>query len=190
MDNRENEILNQPNTNSSDLNGMNGQPVMGGVNSEMMNQQSKNNKIVTYVIVGITAILVVLFVYFKIMKTKTLSCTLNQTSSGMTMSSDYNLVYKGNKLQKMDMTMEMDLGDYSYYKDELLEQFESEFGDQIDEINAEGGKASISSTDDSILIEISASRSGVSTMLSVDEDEDYSYEAMKEQIEDLGYTCK
>lgn len=184
MDNRENEHLNQPNMYGSDSNGVTVQSVM----NNGIDNQSKNNKIVTFAIIGITAILVVVFVYFNFIKTKTLSCTMNQT---ITMSSDYNLVYKGNKLQKMNMTMEMDLGDYSYYKDQLLEQFESEFADQIDQINADGGKASISSTDDSILIEISASRSGVSTMLSVDEqDEDYSYENMKKEIESLGYTCK
>jgi len=72
----------------------------------------------------------------------------------------------------------------------MLESFELEFEDQIDEINEQGGKASISATDDSILIEISASRNGISTMLSVDEDDDYSYDAMKKELEDMGYTCK
>ena len=162
-------------------------------NSTQKSYGSKvNSKSVTGIIVALVAIVAVVFVYFVFLNKKTLSCTMSESSYGLKLSSEVNLTYRGKKLSSMDMDMEFDLGDdYADYKDYFMEQYESEFGDRIDEINSKGGKASLTAEGNSIILDVEASRDGVSTMLSFDEEEDdYSYDNMKEQLEDLGYVCK
>lgn len=160
---------------------------MNGVPSPVVQSGKNNQSIIVGIVVAVVVILAI--VVYNGLKTKTLRCSMSDASNGISLKSDFNLDYQGKKLKAMEMTMDIDFGEKSSYKDILLKQYESKFGDQIDEINSDGGKASITSTDDTIHIEISADRSGVSTMLSTDS-EDYSYEIMKDQIEEMGYTCK
>lgn len=173
MNNNENQMNNSVNTNVTTV-------------QSTMNKNSKNNQLI--IIFAVVVAIVGIVLYSTLFKSKTLSCSMSEEQSGMTMESTFDLKYQGKKLKEMDMKMEIDLGEYSEYKDMLVSQFESQFSDKFDEINKDGGKASLKTTDDSIVINISASRSGVSTMLSVDDDK--SYDEMKKQIEDIGYTCK
>lgn len=159
-------------------------------NNEVNNVQSKkNNQTIIVGVVIVVAVIAAVLIYLNFFKNKPLRCNMIQEDNGIGINSDFNLDYQGKKLKAMEMTMEIDLGENASYKDIILSQYKAKLGSQIDKINDEGGKASITSTDDTIKIEISADRSGVSTMLSTDSD-DYSYDVMKKQIEKLGYTCK
>ena len=166
----------------------NNENVTNSVQPSMVTSKKNNQPIIIGVVV-IIAVIAAVLLYDNLLKTKKLRCTMSEESAGMSLNSDFNLDYQGKKLKAMKMTMEIDLGENASYKDMILKQYESQLGDQIDKINEKGGKASITSTDDTINVEISADRSGVSTMISTDSD-DYSYDAMKEQIEEMGYTCK
>lgn len=166
----------------------NNENVTNSVQTSMVTSKKNNQPIIIGVIV-IIAVVAAVLLYNNVLKTKKLRCNMSQENAGMSLNSDFNLEYQGKKLKAMKMTMEIDLGENASYKDMILQQYESKLGDQIDEINENGGKASITSTDDTINVEISADRSGVSTMLSTDSD-DYSYDVMKKQIEKMGYTCK
>lgn len=167
----------------------NNENVTNSLQPLMVTSSKKNNQPIIIGVVVIIAVVAAVLLYDNLLKTKKLRCTMSQENAGMSLNSDFNLDYQGKKLKAMKMTMEIDLGKNASYKDMILKQYESQLGDQIDEINEKGGKASITSTDDTINVEISADRSGVSTMLSTDSD-DYSYDVMKKQIEKIGYTCK
>lgn len=160
-------------------------------NYDSFNSKTDDNRI-KFVIAAIAVVVlilgVILFINFK---PKTLKCTISEESSGMIIENNITFNYIGKKMKSSGFEMKIDLGDYKDYKDEMLEIINSKFKDSLDEINEDGGKASISDTDDSIIVKAHAKRDNISTLLSIDEDaESYSYEKMKEEFESDGYTCK
>lgn len=151
-----------------------------------------NNKNPDFKFIAIGIVILVVGVLFTVMNftsNSTHTCTFTQEQNGMTMSSKVDFKFKGKNLSAFDMQMVMELGKYKSQKNLYLSMFKSKFKSQMDQINSKGGKAEIELDGDNIVMNISASKKGVTTMFSK-QDDNYTYKALKKQLEATGYTCK
>ena len=188
MQNEENETLNMMDINNSNvfheqsnINDpyLDSSPILGSF-------QIRNTKVFILIILIMLVLGIVLFNTFK---PKKLNCSLNGEFSDIKTTFDFDFTFFGDKPKKLDMVIEADLDNHMEYKDNILNAFKTTFGDKKDEINKEGGKAIISSTDDSVVFEVSAGTDGIDTMLSAG-GKSISYDEIKKEFENLGYTCK
>lgn len=133
--------------------------------------------------------LVLGIVFFYNFKPRKLNCTLSHEISGITTTLDFNFTFSGKTPKKLNMIAKANLDNHIEYKDAILNGFETAFGNQMNEINNRGGKATISSTDDSVIFEVSSGKEGIDVMLSAG-GRKVSYDGIKKEFEDIGYICK
>lgn len=147
----------------------------------------KKNKFLVPLIIGISilvvGLIVVLLVFVLGGKEKTMICTNTQSSYGMVMEMEAKMNFKKDKIQSVDALITVDLGSYSSYKDTFIESFEEEYSDYEND----GVDVNITSDDSKIYINMKASQSNYDAVgLATSE----SYNEVKEELEEQGFTCK
>ncbi len=121
--------------------------------------------------------------------TKKLTCNYYEEDSGMIFHGEIVIRYVDNKAKDYNLEFQYNLGDNKEYMDLAYSSVENEMKENIDEVNKNGGKASISSNDNTITVKVSDKLNSITDIISVDSS-DSTYEAVKKEIEKLGYTCK
>ena len=113
---------------------------------------------------------------------KSLSCTReNNYSDEMIMNQDLTVSFKKDKVNKLSMNMDVKLGEsYDSFKDSLIESVESEFSKYSDQsgINYKTNKNNFNKLSDE-------ARKNLDIV-----NYENSYDSVKFELEDAGYSCK
>jgi len=123
---------------------------------------------------------------------KTLKCNRdNSYSDEMKMYQELELKFKSDSVSKLSMNMSVELGEeYLDFKDSLLQSVESEFADFSDE----KGLSYSSSNNDSgfdFKLKINFNKLSDSAKNNIDiVNYESSYESVKADLEESGYSCK
>ena len=114
--------------------------------------------------------------------TKKLTCNYYEEDSGMIFHGEIVIRYVDNKAKDYNLEFQYNLGDNKEYMDLAYSSVENEMKENIDEVNKNGGKASISSNDNTITVKVSDKLNSITDIISVDSS-DSTYEAVKKEIE-------
>lgn len=150
------------------------------------NKPKRTNPVIIVAIVAVIIIVVVGGILISI-RPKTLKCTIKQEQSGMKMKGEFTAKFIGEKANKANFNMSVDLSEQKQYKDILYKAFKKQLDSSIKEVKDNGGKASMSLNGNVIEVKVSAEVSKMSGILSVDEDNNY--DTMKKSLEKAGYSC-
>jgi len=101
------------------------------------------------------------------------------------MSEEFKFHFSGDEVNKVSGKYKVTFEDPS-----MKEYLEESFTDMKEEVEESGAKASISSDDKSITVTITATKDAMEEAMDIDVEETQSYEELKEEYEDNGYTCK
>lgn len=127
---------------------------------------------------------------------KTLTCSMSEEDDGLSMNQELNVVYEEDKIANVRMSMDAKITDDQYQ--EYWDMFVSMMESQYEEKNADGIKVSTKSNDDNytfnITLDIDLEKASADDLATYDledlADETATYEELKEQLEESGYTCK
>ena len=144
----------------------------------------KNNKKVIFIIIGVISVLLVaVFLYLFVFNGKKLTCTMTENQMGMTLSAKLIAKFRGNEVSNANISLKFDLGDYSSYKDQMLESIEAQYsGDEY-----EGMDVKVTSDDKNIYVNMNATKdnfkdAGFSTK--------GTYSEVKNDLEEQGFVCQ
>lgn len=123
---------------------------------------------------------------------KSLSCTReNNYSDEMIMNQDLSVSFKNDKVSKLSMDMDVKLGEsYASFKDSLIESVESEFSGFSDQ---SGISYKTSKNDDGFNFKVKINFNKLSDDAKKNLDivnYENSYDGVKAELEDAGYSCK
>lgn len=122
--------------------------------------------------------------------TKTLVCTQTQDENGMSMTTEMNVTFKNDEASEFTMTADMEVEDT--YKD-YMDQFKSIMEESFSSFKENGMDVTIDSKDTTVTATISAN---FDEMTEDEKEEigftssDNSYDAVKQSLEDSGFTCE
>jgi len=151
------------------------------------NFSSLNNKKTIICIGAVVAAVVICLAVYVIFGNKTLKCTIDESTSGMEMSSTITFEFNKDTIKRFDMLMEMEVDDeYIEQKDELIEILEGSY----DEFEEYGADVNVYSKKNKVYIEIGGNSNKLSDEAIDYFDLDASYDETKEELERDGYTCK
>lgn len=127
---------------------------------------------------------------------KTLTCSMSEEDDGLSMNQELNVVYEEDKIANVRMSMDAKITDDQYQ--EYWDMFVSMMESQYEEKNADGIKVSTKSNDDNytfnITLDVDLEKASADDLATYDledlADETATYEELKEQLEESGYTCK
>ena len=127
---------------------------------------------------------------------KTLTCSMSEEDDGLSMNQELNVVYEEDKIANVRMSMDAKITDDQYQ--EYWDMFVSMMESQYEEKNADGIKLSTKSNDDNytfnITLDVDLEKASADDLATYDledlADETATYEELKEQLEESGYTCK
>ena len=156
----------------------------GMMNQGMQNPASKGNKKIIFIVGGVllAIVAVVVFILAFTGNSKTLTCTMSETSYGITMDMEATVKFKGDKAKSAVALITVDLGSMASYKDTYLESLEESYsGYETDGVDVE-----ITSDDSKIYVKISGEDTNPDFIGSSEE----SYDAVKKDLEESGFTCK
>ena len=127
---------------------------------------------------------------------KTLTCSMSEEDDGLSMNQELNVVYEEDKIANVRMSMDAKITDDQYQ--EYWDMFVSTMESQYEEKNADGIKVSTKSNDDNytfnITLDVDLEKASADDLATYDledlADETATYEELKEQLEESGYTCK
>ncbi|MBQ7137120.1 MAG: hypothetical protein IJO43_04015 [Bacilli bacterium] len=172
----------QNNMNPGMVNPYNQYPGVAGVQPKK--PINKNLIIGIGAIVGIAIIVIILFAT-GIIGGKTLTCTKSETTMGMTMKEEMKIKFKDDHANKITSKATIIYGDNSEYKEYMEEAFKEE----VEELKEEGINAELKTTDDSLTVTFTLEKDKALDYYYIDEEES-TYEEIKESLESSGYTCK
>jgi len=139
------------------------------------------------IVIGAVAVLVVAIVIFFFMKGgKKLTCTMNESQSGMSMTSKITVKFNGDKAKSVKANMSVDFGKSSQAKS-MAKLFKSEFEDEAEDVKKAGGKATIKVDGGKVTLDMSAENKGLSSVTGSSKE---SYKEIKKSLESAGYSCK
>lgn len=123
---------------------------------------------------------------------KTLKCSRdNSYSDDMKMYQNLNVTFNGDSVSKLSMDMDIQLSeDYLEFKDSLIESIESEFSTFV---NEKGLSYSTSVRDDGFVFKLKVNFNRLSAEAKNELDiidSENSYDSIKNELEETGYTCK
>ena len=181
------EIPNPQNMNSGMMNQEipNPQNMNSGVqNPNVQPKTSNGNKKVLFIVGGIllAVVAVVVFILALTGNSKTLTCTMSETSFGVTMDMEATVKFKGDKAKSAVALITVDLGSMASYKDTYLESLEESYSDY----EKDGVDVEITSDDSKIYVKISGEDTNPDFIGSSEEN----YDAVKKDLEESGFTCK
>jgi len=124
---------------------------------------------------------------------KTLTCTMSEEEDGMTMSNEMKFTFdkEGEKITKGSVVFDVEVDEeYAEYLDELEEDLKDEFEDIEDFADVK-----LKTKNNSFSVEIKYSTKDLSEdeleeLYYADIYDDVTYEELKEELEDSGFTCK
>ena len=127
---------------------------------------------------------------------KTLTCSMSEEDDGLSMNQELNVVYEEDKIANVRMSMDAKITDDQYQ--EYWDMFVSMMESQYEEKNADGIKVSTKSNDNNytfnITLDVDLEKASADDLATYDledlADETATYEELKEQLEESGYTCK
>ena len=127
---------------------------------------------------------------------KTLTCSMSEEDDGLSMNQELNVVYEEDKIANVRMSIDAKITDDQYQ--EYWDMFVSMMESQYEEKNADGIKVSTKSNDDNytfnITLDVDLEKASADDLATYDledlADETATYEELKEQLEESGYTCK
>ena len=127
---------------------------------------------------------------------KTLTCSMSEEDDGLSMNQELNVVYEEDKIANVRMSMDAKITDDQYQ--EYWDMFVSMMESQYEEKNADGIKVSTKSNDDNytlnITLDVDLEKASADDLATYDledlADETATYEELKDQLEESGYTCK
>ncbi len=120
--------------------------------------------------------------------TKKLTCNYYGEENGLAVSSEFIVDYEDGKAQNYNFEFKYQGED----KEELTSMYrymQDLKKDKLDMIDKRGGKASITFNEDTVTLKVSYKATVMTSAILFDLT-DSDYESIKEQFEDLGYTCK
>ena len=154
--------------------GTNGQPTKKAIDKKI-------------IIAAVTIILAIVILFASgIIGGKKLTCTTEETSMGMTMKQELKFHFKKDKINKVVGKMSIDYKENIEYKDQVEESLE----DQLEDLKEDGVNAKIKSGKTSTTLIITAEKDKLEDAFGMYEDDDSSYEEIKEYYEDDDYICK
>lgn len=122
--------------------------------------------------------------------TETLTCTMSQEESGMTMNQKAVVTFENNEVTKMKMNVDVEVDDtYASYIGMMESMLESQFTQYSDN----GAKVDVSSSDNKINVSIDMDVKNMTDEQKENlgmEDVYGSKDATKKELEEQGYTCK
>ena len=122
--------------------------------------------------------------------TETLTCTMSQEESGMTMNQKAVVTFENNEVTKMKMNVDVEVDDtYASYIGMMESMLESQFTQYSDN----GAKVDVSSGDNKINVSIDMDVKNMTDEQkeNLDMEDVYgSKDATKKELEEQGYTCK
>ena len=127
---------------------------------------------------------------------KTLTCSMSEEDDGLSMNQELNVVYEEDKIANVRMSMDAKITDDQYQ--EYWDMFVSMMESQYEEKNADGIKVSTKSNDNNytfnITLDVDLEKASADDLATYDledlADETATYEELKDQLEESGYTCK
>lgn len=131
---------------------------------------------------GIAVIILILFLT-GVLGGKKLTCSKEDSYDGMTKRKELVISFKDDKPSKLTTKQTIDYGTNTVYKEMIKEQFDAEY----EYSKEQGYDAKLTSGDTSYTLTITVKKEDIES--SVD-DEEATYEELKEYYEDEGYTCK
>lgn len=158
-------------------------------NNEANGQTLKKtiNKNTTIIIAAVIVIIAIIILFASgIIGGKTLTCTTEDTSMGMTMKQELKINFKRDKVNKIVGRMSIDYGDNIEYKDEVEESLK----DELENLKEDEIDAKIESGKNSTTLVITAEKNKLKDAFGLYEDDGDSYEEIKEYFEEEDYTCK
>ena len=158
------------------------------IQSTTSNQNgNKSNKKLPLIIGMILAIIAVIgIVVFLLLtgKEKTMVCTLSDQYLGLKTSAEAEIKFKNDRVEKIEMDMTFDLGEYAFYKDKFIEALKKGYNEQNDDVKVD---IDITSDDSHIYAHMEASSNNYGILGNI---QGKKYEEVKESLESDGYTCK
>ena len=122
--------------------------------------------------------------------TETLTCTMSQDESGMTMNQEAVVTFENNEVTKMKMNVDVEVDDtYASYIGMMESMLESQFTQYSDN----GAKVDVSSSDNKINVSIDMDVKNMTDDQKKNLDLEDVYgtkDATKKELESQGYTCK
>lgn len=124
--------------------------------------------------------------------TKTLTCTMNEESSYAKGIMGYQITYKNDALSKVEQKFSVEVTDEDYV--DYLDSLEEEYNDEVNEYQSDGIKYNLERNGNNLILGVTYNL-GKMTKDELDEigfyeEDDNSYENVKSELEDEGYTCK
>jgi len=126
---------------------------------------------------------------------KTLTCSMSEEDDGLSMNQELNVVYEEDKIANVRMSIDAKITDDQYQ--EYWDMFVSMMESQYEEKNADGIKVSTNNDDNytfNITLDVDLEKASADDLATYDledlADETATYEELKEQLEESGYTCK
>lgn len=175
--------MNENNNFNSNI-GMNFNQVQSNSTNVLPTNKKKSHKIVI-LILSIIIIALIIFIIYLLMffeGTKILKCVQEEEMSGMNLLGTANIYFKKNKVEQVDMKIEVDLGEYIDYKDVFIEKFSEEYSTYGDGIDVD-----ILSDDTKVYVEISANKNNFDKLDIINES---NYDKVKTELESQGFKCE
>ena len=140
------------------------------------------------VLVTLALYMIIYFVTGSYNVNNSLECNYTTDKEYFTLNNDFKIDYSGDDVKNISMLMTVNYNDDGIvYKNSYEEDFKQQYAETFKTIRELGGKAEISTNDNSTTISISADKKSASVLL---ESENYDYDTIKKQFEEQGYTCK